>query len=343
MDLPPNQALAAAGKWPVVGESVARASQPNEPWSVVVYGLVNKQEQWSLAGLHESFTWEERTVDIHCVTRWSKPGARFGGVRLLDVLEHCQIKEAARYVSFGSRSDKNHNTSLSYQAILELDPLIAFSYEGKPLEECHGGPIRLIVGDRYFYKSLKWLEKIEVLANDRLGSWEGESGYHNNADPWKEERYIVSGVSRKELRALIERRDLAGREFLSIQCSGMELAGLNAAAASLRNASFQKANLRGANFDRARLANAHFEEADLQGASFLDADLEGADFRGADLRGINLIGSSLSGAVFCPEPHDQSGFKRALIDKNTQYERSQLSALSDAQREFLLNWLERKA
>src|SRR3546814_21189931 len=104
----------------------------------------------------------------------------------------------------------------------------------------------MVVPGRYFYKSVKWLERVEALAEDRLGYWEAETGYHNNADPWSEERYIVAGVKKLELRALIQARDFSGRDLLSMNADGMDLAGLKATGARLRNGPFRNATLSGA-------------------------------------------------------------------------------------------------
>eukprot|EP00959_Pyramimonas_sp_CCMP1952_P333424 6981712-Pyramimonas_sp.AAC.1 len=130
---------------------------------------------------------QDYVVDIHCVTRWSKIGARFSGIPLHDLLEEAGVTEDACYVSFVARSERNHSTSLPLRTLIDLQAIVAFEYEGEPLEEVHGGPVRVVVPGKYFYKSVKWLERIDVLTFDKLGYWEGDAGYHNNADPWTEE------------------------------------------------------------------------------------------------------------------------------------------------------------
>src|SRR3546814_5334951 len=107
----------------------------------------------------------------------------------------------------------------------------------------------MVVPGRYFYKSVKWLERVEALAEDRLGYWEAETGYHNNADPWREERSIVDGVQKMELRALIQARDFSGRDLLSMNADGMDLAGLKETGGLLRHGSLRNATLRGASSD----------------------------------------------------------------------------------------------
>src|SRR5436309_1193826 len=122
--LPPNQQLVAPGKWPVVGEKSPRRS--DEPWTVTVDGLVENRHVWSLDELR-SLPQVEVTVDIHCVTRWSKPGARFSGVPLTYTLNLAGLLPQARFISFTARSDRGHSTSLALADAVELDVLLALS------------------------------------------------------------------------------------------------------------------------------------------------------------------------------------------------------------------------
>src|SRR5437764_12146484 len=107
-ELPPNQALAAPGKWPVVGEIFPRFS--DEPWTVSVGGLVENPRVWLLEELRAQ-PQIERAVDIHCVTRWSRLGARFSGIPLKKLLDESGPLAEARYISFVARSERNHSTS----------------------------------------------------------------------------------------------------------------------------------------------------------------------------------------------------------------------------------------
>jgi len=329
--LPPNQQLAAPGRWPVVGEKGPRKS--DAPWTVSVGGLVARPRAWSLEELR-ALPWVERVVDIHCVTRWSKPDARFGGIEMRTLLDACGTLAEARFVSFVARSERDHSTSLPLDDAFRLGALIALDYEGAPLEEIHGGPVRIVTPERYFYKSVKWLERIEVLADDRLGYWEREAGYHNVADPWNEQRYIASEIDRVVLRKALESRVFTGADFRGIDARGRDLAGLDARGALLRNADFREANLTGARFDGANLSNAHLQNAKLGGASFRDADVEGADFREADLRGVDFTGASLFGATFV----DASGGSAARIDDAAQLDVASLDGLAPEQRQ----WIERQ-
>lgn len=293
--LPPNQQWAAPGKWPFVGE---REPLPLTTWEGLE--IVGEVERPSL------FRWDELAdlplaelvTDIHCVTRWSKPTMRFRGVWLAELLRRAAPRPAARYVSFVAHSSRAHSTSLLLTEALDLGTLVATAWNGAPLSVEHGGPARAIVPARYFYKSLKWLARIELLASDRPGYWESSAGYHNHAEPWREERFAATGVDRQLLARCLANLDFQGVELRNLDLAGQRLEELRAADARLRNAQFTESHLARADFARANLSNASFRRADLRGASFRDADCEGADFRGADLRGADFRGASLFGATF---------------------------------------------
>ena len=142
--------------------------------------------------------------------------------------------------------------------------LIAIDVDGQPLPPDHGGPIRNLVPGRYFYKSVKWLEEIELLEQDRLGFWEAESGYHNLADPWQEQRYLAPTIDRREAAKLIDSKNFSQRDLRGIDASSRQLPGLMAAGAALRNADFSFSDLQGADFSEANLSNAHFRRTDLR-------------------------------------------------------------------------------
>ena len=342
MQLPPNQQLAAADRWPLVGERQADPARAHEPWRLCVSGLVAHPRCWTLEQL-QTLPQTQRAIDIHCVTRWSKPGARFAGVSLNALLDACVPAANAKFLSFVARSPRPHSTSLPLEDARQLDVLLALSYEDAPLPPEHGGPLRTVVPERYFYKSLKWLETIEVLAEDRLGYWEKEAGYHNVADPWGEQRYIVPDLDPTSYRRLLQRRDFSGQDLLGLQAQGRDLSGLKAAGAKLRDAHFEGADLHNACFDGANLSNAHLDHANLQDASFLDADCEGADFRGADLRGADFSGASLFGATFTPETPEDANQHSARIDPGTRIEARALKQLTPRQQAFVAKVLGRRA
>jgi hypothetical protein len=278
------------------------------------------------------------TVDIHCVTRWSKLAVQFEGVLLADLLDTIEVAPKTGFISFGSRSDRQHASSLALETALELRTLIALRVDDEPLGIDHGGPIRNVVPGRYFYKSVKWLERVELLSQDRLGFWEAETGYHNQADPWKEQRYMSATIDRREAARLISTRDFSNQDLRSIDATERDLKNLNAAGALLRDARFERANLRNANFCQANLSNAHFRGANLQGANFQGADLEGADFSEANLRGADLSGCSLIGASFFSEENGR--VLGASIDPTTIIPASVLSPLVPRQLEFVAAKLE---
>jgi DMSO/TMAO reductase YedYZ molybdopterin-dependent catalytic subunit len=128
----------------------------------------------------------EQTCDVHCVTRWTVLDAQFTGVRLQDLAEHARVKKSARYVIFEAANDYTSNIPL--REALKPNVLVAHRHRGKPLSLSHGAPVRAVVPDLYFWKSAKWLTGIRFVSRDQPGYWEMR-GYHNHADPWKNERY----------------------------------------------------------------------------------------------------------------------------------------------------------
>ena len=328
--LPPHQQLVALGKWPVVGERMPRI--PDGPWTVSVSGAVEREATWSLDELR-GLPQVTRRIDIHCVTRWSRLGVEFTGVPLSAILDACRPSVSARFISFVAHSEREHSTSLPLAMLLETDALIAFEADGQPLASEHGGPVRVIVPGRYFYKSLKWLARIELLTEDRLGFWEANAGYHNGADPWTEERFLAANLDLQAVRQLLASRDFGGRDLRGLTATGIDLRGLNACGAKLRDAHFEGADLRDSCFDGANLSGSHLDRADLRGATFcpddsgVPADLEGADFRGADLRGTRFRGASLFGATFGPiDPSDGTSFP-AFVDETTLIDETTLTSL----------------
>jgi len=127
---------------------------------------------------------ETVTVDIHCVTRWSKLGTVWSGVPVSSLLD--QVEHDAEYVM--AHSDGGYSTNLPIKDVSGSQAWIAFAYEGKSLAPEHGGPARLLVPHLYFWKSAKWVRGLELLDHDMPGFWESY-GYHNYGDPWREQRY----------------------------------------------------------------------------------------------------------------------------------------------------------
>lgn len=165
-------------------------------------------------------------------------------------------------------------------------------------------PLRTVTPSRYFYKSLKWVCRIELLTEDRLGYWERESSYHNNGDPWAGDQRFTTGSIDPEKLARFRSATAFGRyrgprkALLGVDLSGWrpaspDLREIHLKSCDLRGADFASRDLRGANLSLCDLRGADLSAADLRGA-----DLEGADFFGADLSGVDLSGTLLSAARF---------------------------------------------
>jgi len=180
--LPPGQYL--TDKWPVLhAGSVPRTDLAT--WTFKVFGEVEDEVELSWERFNE-LPRTEHTQDIHCVTRWSKFDMDFSGVHWRDLAALAHPKPAARYAIAHSEQGFTANVPVRY---LEDDhALLATRANGEPLEPEHGWPLRLVIPGKYFWKSAKWLRGIELLDHDQPGFWE-RYGYHNDADPWKEERY----------------------------------------------------------------------------------------------------------------------------------------------------------
>jgi DMSO/TMAO reductase YedYZ molybdopterin-dependent catalytic subunit len=180
--LPPGQYLTE--KWPVLHAG----SVPHTDlaaWDFRVWGEVEHELTLDWKQLLELPT-VEVTQDIHCVTRWSRFDTTFKGVPWSAVRELAGQKPSARFAIAHAEQGFTANIPA---ASLELEgAMLAFEADGEPLELEHGWPLRLVVPGKYFWKSAKWLRGIELTASDRPGFWE-RYGYHNDADPFQEQRY----------------------------------------------------------------------------------------------------------------------------------------------------------
>ncbi len=127
---------------------------------------------------------EDITVDIHCVTKWSKLGTHWRGVSVDSLLD--DIETSAEFVL--AFCDGGYTTNLPIQDLVDGRAWVAFGYDGAELEPEHGWPARLLVPHLYLWKSAKWVRGLHLLAEDEPGFWESV-GYHNYADPWREQRY----------------------------------------------------------------------------------------------------------------------------------------------------------
>ncbi|MBO6633443.1 sulfite oxidase-like oxidoreductase [Parvibaculum sp.] len=180
--LPPGQNLVT--KWPVLDLGV-QPDVPKAEWRLHVTGLVANPVTWSFDDFM-ALPQSHFKSDIHCVTTWSLYDNRWDGVSARTILDLVQPPVEARHVIFHSYD--GYTTNIRREVFEEEDVIIVHSWEGKPLTREHGGPVRAVVPKWYFWKSAKWLSKIEFSDVDKPGFWE-QNGYHNEADPWKEERY----------------------------------------------------------------------------------------------------------------------------------------------------------
>jgi DMSO/TMAO reductase YedYZ molybdopterin-dependent catalytic subunit len=180
--LPPGQTLVK--DWPVLDLGVQPEVKPDK-WRLRLEGLVAAPLALTLPDFM-ALPQTELVNDIHCVTAWSRYDNHWQGVRAAHLLELARPTQAARFVSFTSYDGYTTNVSLADFA--EQEVLLAHSWEGQPLSRQHGGPVRVVLPKLYFWKSPKWVTRIEILGVDRPGFWEVR-GYHNNGDPWAEERY----------------------------------------------------------------------------------------------------------------------------------------------------------
>ena len=126
------------------------------------------------------------TCDVHCVTGWTLLDSRWRGVQMTTIMDRVKVKDSARFVIFEAAGDYTSNIPLSEAR--KDNVILAHSYADGDLPDVHGAPLRGLVPDRYFYKSVKWLKAIRFEAADEPGYYEN-SGYSNSADPWKEERF----------------------------------------------------------------------------------------------------------------------------------------------------------
>lgn len=296
--LPPGQTQTQ--KFPVVGEKLPPRTLDLATWQLTLDGAVAHQQQWSLPDFH-ALPQTTITLDIHCVTSWSLFGQTFTGVPLAALLQDAQVHHAAKFIRFEAYSERQHDTSLPLDYALE-HCWVVHSRNGAALSPAHGYPLRVVTRGKYFYKSLKWVRKIEVLTQDRLGYWEAQSAYHNNADPWQEERYdTAQTASPAQVAALKAETDFSAWQDTVVL--GAALNGWQPQSAALRGVQFKACNFRNArlatvDFTNANLTFGKFWRADCRGVNFTGADLEGADFSGANLTNAVIVDAALSATKF---------------------------------------------
>ena len=180
--VPPGQYLTT--DFPVLSAGPTPRT-PLDRWSFRIEGLVDHPLTWDWPAFTAlpSRDWD---VDISCVTKWTHLGMRWHGVSIDTLLEGVTLAPEAAFVI--AWCDGDYTTNLPLADVLNGQAFVAWEYEGSPLAPEHGGPARLVVPGRYFWKSAKWIRGLRIQARDEPGFWES-FGYHNRGDQWLEERY----------------------------------------------------------------------------------------------------------------------------------------------------------
>lgn len=154
-------------------------------WTLRVFGEVNREITLFYDDLLK-MPQTDVTCDIHCVTRWSRFDNTFTGVLFKDFLKEIGVKPLSEYVML--HGDHDYTSNLPLADLMGDNILLAHSFEGKPLTDKHGWPLRLVVPHLYFWKSVKWLRGFEFIKENQPGFWE-QNGFHLRGDPFKEERF----------------------------------------------------------------------------------------------------------------------------------------------------------
>ena len=180
--LPPGQTLVK--DWPVLD----LGQQPDVPEMKFRLDLDGAVEN-RLSLNHAEFMalpMEQSVSDMHCVTQWSRYDNRWKGVAARTLVEMVKPDPLAKHIVFHSYD--GYTTNVRLDQFDQPDVFLVHEWEGKPITRQHGGPVRVLIPRLYLWKSAKWIRRIEFVIRDRPGFWEVR-GYHNNGDPWAEERY----------------------------------------------------------------------------------------------------------------------------------------------------------
>lgn len=180
--LPPGQTLVR--DWPVLD----LGSQPDitpQRFRLDIDGAVRRPLSLNLAEFM-ALPQRDSVSDMHCVTQWSRYDNQWRGVAAHTLLAMVEPLPSVRHVVLHGYDGYTANVRLDQ--FDQPDVFLVHQWDGKPIDRRHGGPVRLLIPHLYLWKSAKWLRRIELSARDKPGFWE-ERGYHNNADPWQEQRY----------------------------------------------------------------------------------------------------------------------------------------------------------
>jgi DMSO/TMAO reductase YedYZ molybdopterin-dependent catalytic subunit len=178
--LPPGQTLVE--DWPVLSAGPTPRIETDE-WKFEIKDETSTAHSWTWDELH-ALGVEDVTVDIHCVTHWTKLDMPWRGVSLDKLFENVE----SEYDYVMAHSYGGYTTNVPLEDLLDGKSWIAVEADGEPLTPEHGGPARLLVPHLYFWKSAKWIRGLTMMPSDDPGFWE-QSGYHLHGDPWQEERY----------------------------------------------------------------------------------------------------------------------------------------------------------
>jgi DMSO/TMAO reductase YedYZ molybdopterin-dependent catalytic subunit len=181
--IPPGQ-FDTGSSWPTLtAEATPRVDL--DSWRMVVDGAVERTATWTWAELHR-LPRSAYSGDIHCVTTWSKLDMTFTGVSVDALLDAAGPRPEATHVM--AHSTTGYTTNLPLADVTGGRAWVVWEVDGRPLPTGHGGPVRLLVPHLYFWKSAKWVTRLELMERDRPGFWE-QRGYHDRGDPWLEQRY----------------------------------------------------------------------------------------------------------------------------------------------------------
>lgn len=180
--LPPGQRLVR--DWPVLDLGIQPIIDERR-FKLEIDGTVRRPITLKLADFM-ALPMVEQVSDMHCVTQWSRYDNRWQGVAARTLIDMVEVSDKARHVIF--HAVDGYTTNVRLDQFDQPDVMLVHSWEGAPITRQHGGPVRVLIPRLYLWKSAKWVKRIEFSITDQPGFWETR-GYHNNGDPWGEERY----------------------------------------------------------------------------------------------------------------------------------------------------------
>lgn len=192
--LPPGQSLTE--RFPVLHYGPTPRYPTLDNWDLKVFGLVAEDKVWNWEEFNQ-LPRTDVTLDIHCVTRWSKFDTLWSGVSFKTLIDEKFIEPLPQAKFVIQHCEHGYTTNTSLDFLMQENVILATHYNGQPLEPDHGYPLRVVVGSfadrhesetKYFWKGGKWLRGLEFRSTDELGFWE-RNGYSNEADPWREQRF----------------------------------------------------------------------------------------------------------------------------------------------------------